>query len=152
MFTNLVSTFVPPSEESFLKTNFYGAWETLLGRGLVCGRWLSVLCQWNGGGSLIRQTTQRAWMLIALCGAVWQQACWRGTSHRGYIHTAHIFTTLHIYQYRDYFTVTCSIFGSAAGGRGKHVSSSFLFFCCCLFCSWWVISYPPSSGWHSEAT
>lgn len=98
MFTNLVSAFIPPVRRilfflSFLSFFFfYGAWETLPGRGSVCGRWFPVLCQWNGWGALIRQTTQRAGTLITLGGAVWQQAWRRG----------HVLPRLHTYRTNFY--------------------------------------------------
>lgn len=101
---------------------FYGAWETLPGRGSMCGRWLFALCQWNGWGALIRQTMQRGGTLITLCGAVWQQAWRRGTFRRGYIH---------IYR-TNFYNLACFLlwlfcsnthahsFGFAAD-KGRHV-------------------------------
>lgn len=60
----------------------------------VADGWLCCVSEWNGWGALIRQPpTHIAGMLIALWGAVWQQAMWHllGISRWGYIHTVHIF-------------------------------------------------------------
>lgn len=62
--------------------------------------------EWNGWGALIRQPpTQIVWMLIALWGAVWQQARWLrlGISLWGYIRTVHIFLqSPHWMKYQSY--------------------------------------------------
>lgn len=147
MFTNLVSTFVLLSEGCFFL--FFTAPGRLAGRGLVCGRWLSGLCQWNGWGALIRQTTQRAGTLITLCGAVWQQAQRRGKPRRGYIHIIQIFTTVHVF-YCDYCATTCTFFVFCCRQRSFPPLISFLLLL--LLLVFLVISYPLSSGWHSKPT
>lgn len=119
LFTNLVSTFVPQSEGSFLI--FYGAWEASPGRGSLRGRWLSVLCQWNGGGALIRQTTESRDAYRPLRGCLTAGVAAGHVPPRLHTYRTHFYSLAHlfIFYYCDYFTVTCSDLGLAAGRGGS---------------------------------
>lgn len=115
--------------------------------------------EWNGWGALIRQPpTQIVWMLIALWGAVWQQARWLrlGISLWGYIRTVHIFLqSPHWMKYQSYVFIyahfwfdtdkdSLSRFLKVTDNslhRSLHLPSIFFsLFCVSLFCSSWVMS------------